>query len=325
MQLYQIRKYTSADYTTWNDFISQAKNATFLFHRDFMEYHQERFEDYSLIVEDEKGWVAVLPANKVGVELHSHQGLTYGGLVLQPNFKIEKALLVVKSILQTLYVSGFKTLIIKELPPIYCNFFSDELKYVLFLVEANLVRRDTLAVIDLKQPLLLSKDRKEGVKRGVKNQLIVQEETDFSSFWNSILIPNLKEKHDVKPVHSLTEITLLKERFPKQIRQFNVYKNDQLLGGTTIFESQKVAHSQYISASDSKNELGTLDFLHHHLLTTIFKEKQYFDFGISNEAQGKKLNAGLSYWKESFGAHCVTQDFYEVNVAHFTKLEGVLV
>jgi hypothetical protein len=47
---YTVRRYTSEDFALWNAFISTAKNATFLFHRDFMEYHSDRFEDYSLLV-----------------------------------------------------------------------------------------------------------------------------------------------------------------------------------------------------------------------------------------------------------------------------------
>lgn len=323
MSQFKIRKYTSHDYLTWNNFIDQAKNATFLFHRDFMEYHQDRFEDHSLIVEDEKGWMAVLPANKVDNVLYSHQGLTYGGLVLKETVKLEKVILIFKTLLQELHLNGFNSLVIKELPFIYSSSFSDDWKYCMFLVEAKLLRRDTLSVIDLGNEIKLTSGRKEGVKRGVKNELTIKEE-GFSAFWNSILIPNLQEKHQTKPVHSLSEIELLKSRFPSQIRQFNVYKNEELVGGTTIFESKKVAHAQYISANSFKNEYGTLDFLHHHLITKVFQQKCYFDFGVSNENGGHNLNGGLSYWKESFGAHTVTQDFYEVEVDKYTKLEGII-
>lgn len=325
VQQYLIRKYTSADYSIWNDFINQAKNATFLFHRDFMEYHHDRFEDYSLIVEDEKGWLAVLPANRVGEEVFSHQGLTYGGLVFKGDLKLEKVLLIFKSILQQLHISEIKTLHIKELPFIYSDYFSDELKYALFLAEAKLSRRDTLAVIDLSKEIKLASGRMEGVKRGIKNELIIKEENDFTSFWNLVLIPNLINKHHANPVHSLEEISNLKQKFPLNIRQFNVYKENEIVGGTTIFESKKVAHSQYISVSSSKNEYGTLDFLHHYLMTEVFKDKAFFDFGISNEEQGRKLNGGLSFWKESFGAKIVTQDFYQVQTENYIQLEQVIV
>lgn len=324
MQNYTIRKYTQSDYAPWNDFITQAKNATFLFHRDFMEYHQNRFEDYSLIIESEKEWVAVLPANRVANEVFSHQGLTYGGLVFKENLKLEKVLSMVKELLQSLHLSGFKSLVIKLIPDIYSDFFFKEMDYALFLVDSKLIRRDTLAVIDLTKNYQLSKNRIEGVNRGAKNQLIIKEETDFSSFWNSILIPNLRTKHQANPVHSLAEITYLKAKFPSNIRQFNVYKDNELVGGTTIFESKNVAHSQYISANSFKNEYGTLDFLHHFLITEVFKHKNYFDFGTSNEEHGRKLNGGLSYWKQSFGANILTQDFYEVQTENYSKLEQVI-
>ena len=289
-----------------------------------MEYHQDRFDDYSLIVEDEKGWVAVLPANRVGNELFSHQGLTYGGLVYKDSLKLEKVLSVFKSVLKMLQANGINKLAIKLIPTIYCDFFSDELNYALFLTEAKLTRRDTLAVLDLSKEIKLSKNRKQGIRRGIKNQLIIKEENDFTSFWNLVLIPNLINKHQANPVHSLEEISNLKQKFPLNIRQLNVYKENEIVGGTTIFESKKVAHTQYISAITNKNEYGTLDFMYHHLMTEVFKHKVFFDFGISNEEQGRKLNGGLSYWKESFGANIVTQDFYEVDTANFTKLEQVI-
>ena len=155
--------------------------------------------------------------------------------------------------------------------------------------------------------------------------LVVKEETHFDLFWNEILIPNLAETHDAKPVHSLKEIESLQQKFPKQIRQFNVYHDGKIVAGTTIFETKNVAHSQYISGNSDKNILGSVDFLHEHLLTTVFKNKKYFDFGISNENQGKNLNEGLSYWKESFGANIIVQDFYEVQTTNFHLLEHVLV
>ena len=54
MKNYSVKQYQEKDYASWNAFIGQAKNATFLFHRDFMEYHKDRFEDYSLMIFDMK-------------------------------------------------------------------------------------------------------------------------------------------------------------------------------------------------------------------------------------------------------------------------------
>jgi hypothetical protein len=323
---YKITRYQPEHKTQWDDFVRTAKNATFLFYRDFMEYHSDRFEDHSLLVFKEEKLVAIIPANITGNTLHSHHGLTYGGLVLSPKTKLEQSLQIFSEVLKFLSENGIETLEIKTLPHIYPDLPSEEIKYLLFITEAQLTRRDVLSVVDLKSPFKISSGRMEGVKRGEKNLLQIQEVKLFDDFWNAILIPTLSEKHGAKPVHSLDEITLLHQRFPGNIRQFNVYHNNKIVAGTTVFESKNVAHSQYIAAAgNDKNQLGSLDFLHHHLLTEVFKDKKYFDFGISNENNGRNLNRGLSFWKEGFGAGAVTQDFYAVATKNHTKLQHVLV
>ncbi|MBK9224534.1 MAG: hypothetical protein IPO23_07735 [Flavobacterium sp.] len=92
MKKYTIKRYESKDYKNWNAFINKAKNATFLFHRDFMEYHKDRFEDYSLIVLDGNKWVAILPANRVGNTVHSHQGLSCGTIIVLDSIRIKEYL-----------------------------------------------------------------------------------------------------------------------------------------------------------------------------------------------------------------------------------------
>ncbi len=194
----------------------------------------------------------------------------------------------------------------------------------MFLAKAQLLRRDTLAVLDLSLQNNLSKLRKRSIRKGISNDFLIKEVDDFEDFWNEILIPNLAQKHQAKPVHSLEEITKLKAMFPENIRQFNVYQNGIIVAGTTIFETSTVAHSQYISGKEDKNELGGIDYLFFQLISETFKNKRFFDFGISNENQGRKLNDGLSYWKESFGASTIVHDFYEVETSNYSLLDTVL-
>jgi hypothetical protein len=322
---YSVRIYQKNDYENWNAFIGKAKNATFLFHRDFMEYHSDRFQDYSLIVLHKEKWVAVLPANVLGNEVFSHQGLTYGGLVYNEKVKLASVIGIFKSVLSFLNENKIEKLQLKLIPSIYHQKPAEELNYALFLVEAQLFRRDSMAVIDLSKKNILSKLRKRSIQKGISNDFVIREEEDFEDFWNKILIPNLAKKHQAKPVHSLQEITKLKALLPKNIRQFNVLENGIIIAGTTIFESENVAHCQYISGDEVKNELGGLDLLFHYLITEVFKNKRFFDFGISNENQGRKLNNGLSYWKESFGASIIVHDFYEVKSINYKLLDNVLI
>lgn len=44
----EIHRYTAAYHRDWNDFVSESSNGTFLFLREYMEYHADRFTDYSL-------------------------------------------------------------------------------------------------------------------------------------------------------------------------------------------------------------------------------------------------------------------------------------
>lgn len=290
-----------------------------------MEYHQDRFQDFSLVVTDENENIkAILPANRVGDTVFSHQGLSYGGLVINHKTKLSDFIILFKEVLKFLNTNEINNFEVKVLPVIYSDFPSDELEYLAFLCKANLTRKDTLSVIDLNSNYKYSHGRKQEISKAKALGFEVREVNNFDAFWNEILIPNLAEKHQAKPVHSLTEITLLKEKFPKNIRQFNVYLDNKIVGGTTIFETSTVAHSQYISGKNNAETNLSLDFLHHHLITEVFQNKKYFDFGISNENQGQNLNSGLLFWKESFGARTITQSFYKFDTKSYEKLNSVL-
>ena len=290
-----------------------------------MDYHSHRFHDFSLLIFNKNKLVALLPANKVNNVLHSHQGLTYGGLIYEKGIKTTDIINVFAHILKYLNDNNIVSLTIKELTSIYLHSQTNNpLNYLIFKSKGVLKRVDMHSVLDLKNKNY-SNSRKEGIKRGKKHNLKVEETNDFDLFWNSILIPNLKDKHNLSPVHSLEEITLLKSRFPNNIRQFNVLYNHQIVGGTTIFETSNVAHCQYISGNSYKNELGSLDFLHHFLIEDIYNEKSFFDFGTSNINDGENVNEGLQFWKEGFGARSISQCFYEVSTLNFKLLENILI
>lgn len=325
MTKYTVKKYHKTDYKIWNAFIAQSKNATFLFHRDFMEYHKDRFDDFSLLVYEDQKLISVLPANKVSEIVYSHQGLTYGGLVYKDQTRLATVIAVFQALLFFLKENKFQKLYFKTLPSLYHLKPADEILYALFLTEAKLVRRDSLSVINLSQENTTSKIRKRGFQKAMSNQLIIKEEGHFDLFWNEILIPNLDKKHNAKPVHSIEEMKYLKTYFPENIHQFNVYSKDKIVAGTTVFETDTAAHCQYISKNENQENLGSLDYLFHYLIQERFVKKRFFDFGISNENQGRHLNEGLSYWKESFGASTIIHDFYEVETSNYNKLNGIFV
>ncbi|MBT8254199.1 MAG: GNAT family N-acetyltransferase [Bacteroidia bacterium] len=307
----------------WDKFISKAKNATFLFCRDFMDYHADRFIDHSLLIFKDENLICVFPANENNKEIGSHDGLTYGGPIVGKDIRLPDAMKCFQSILQYYDDLGFDKMIVKSLPKIYHKMPGDEVDYLLFKVGAQLIRTDCLSVVKPGN-VNYSRSRKEGIRRGKKNGLRVEESQELDNFWRAILIPNLREKHKSDPVHSLDEISQLKSLFPESIRQFNVYnKNNQIVAGTTIFESDRVVRAQYISGNADKNSLGSLDLLHDHLLKKAFNNKDYFDFGKSNENEGQTINEGLLFWKEGFGARTIAHNYHVINPADHVKLNGI--
>ena len=323
--MYTITRYSKNDHDQWNAFVQASKNGTFLFDRNFMEYHADRFEDHSILIFKDKKLKALLPANVVAGVAYSHQGLTYGGLILDFKIHLSDVIAIMGQVLQYFYNAGITKLVVKCIPPIYHKVPAQEMEYALFLANAKLIRRDSLSVIEYDAAIGFSTSRKQGIKRGLDNGLQIIEDDNFSLFWAEILLPNLQKKHNAVPVHSLDQILSLKERFPKNIRQFNMYHEGRIVAGTTIFETETLAHAQYISGNDDRTLLGSVDYLYGHLIETVFAHKKYFDFGTSNEGQGQKLNGGLSFWKESYGARTLIQDFYEADTANFSLLDNVII
>lgn len=324
MNKFTVIKYHPDYFDVWNNFIQNSKNATFLFHRNFMEYHAHRFTDFSLMVFKKSKLVALLPANLYSNTVYSHQGLTYGGLVLKNDMKFSEVLEVFSSLLSFLNNENISFLEIKLMPSMYCSLPSDELSYLLFLLQAELIKKENLSVVNQSYKIAISNNRLEGVKRGIKHNLKIEESNNFDGFWNTILIPNLNKKHGVMPVHSLNEIKQLHNKFPDNIKQYNVYHEGNLVAGTTMFITKNVAHCQYISGNQDKNILGSLDFLFEKLVNEVFADKLFFDFGSSNENNGRTINKGLQFWKEGFGARTVVQEFFKVKTANYKLLNSVM-
>ena len=176
-------------------------------------------------------------------------------------------------------------------------------------------------MIDYQNKLRFQKNRREGINKAKRKGLLVKVDGDYEKFWNEILIPNLKEKFNPSPVHSLDEIKILAARFPKHIKQVNVYQDDKIVAGTTLFLTKNVVHPQYISGNENKNELGSLDLLMNDVFDHFKEGRNYFSFNTSSEENGKLLNEGLLFWKESYGARPLIFNNYEINTDTYRTLE----
>jgi hypothetical protein len=201
----------------------------------------------------------------------------------------------------------------KPVPHIYHSIPAEEDLYALFRNSAALVRRDVSTSIYAGAKTAMSDRRKRGIKKALKHGIDVRVSSDFTTYM-TIVKKILNRKYDADPVHSAGEMEMLSGQFPENIRLFAAYGGSEMLAGVIIYESSNVAHVQYIAASDAGKDSGALDAVFDCLINKHYTEKKYFDFGISNEDEGRYLNIGLITQKEEFGARAIVYDTYEIGV-----------
>jgi hypothetical protein len=315
----EIVKFESSYKSRWDDFVSKSKNGSFLFYRDYMEYHSDRFTDSSLLFFEDDVLIAVMPANVSGAVLHSHEGLTFGGVISNKQMRIALMLELFDSLMTYLDQQRITTLDYKAIPHIYHLVPAEEDLYALFRYDARLVRREVSSAIRFDKPIGFSKGKKWSIKQARKNAVTIERTNDFEAFM-SIEEEVLRSKYNVKPTHTSSEIASLAQKFPENIKLFAAYKDEMMLGGEIIYESKPVAHAQYAASSEIGKKMAATDLLLDFVITQYSTGKKYFDFGISTEKGGAYLNRGLTAHKEGFGARAITYDTYKVDVARSNPL-----
>ena len=315
---YRVERYTPERQSAWDCFVDGSRNGTFLHKRGYMDYHQHRFTDHSLMFYRNEQLAAILPAHIKENDFCSHNGLTYGGLLL-PNDTTTEAVLNIFDALQRYLLSNTTAtrIIYKPTPHIYHSYPCEEDLYALFRNGATLAERKVSSAITLNKALPISGRRK--LTNSVKNSLRIIESDNFSLFWH-ILKERLQEKYNVAPVHSIEEITLLKSRFPENIKLYCVADdNGNTLGGVVLFVTRSVVHMQYSATTEEGRRISALDYLYEELTQKHFADKEYFDFGISVEDGGRYLNSGLIAYKERLGGRAVVYDTYIIDIKNCGK------
>lgn len=321
---------------TWDAFVESSKNGTFLLKRNFMDYHSDRFFDCSLLVYagispdgefkesglTTKDLVAVFPANwdKENRTVHSHQGLTYGGLLVLPEVTQKEVIDMMQAILQYYrdYMQAVR-LVYKPIPYIYSSLPSGEELYALFRAGARLTRRLVSTCVSMRNPMKMATLRMRQARKAVDHGFYIDRiiEGDIETlreYW-TLLEGVLEKYHNARPTHTLQEMALLMSQFPKNIRPYIVRHEKRIVAGVVVFECRKVAHVQYIASGEEGRTYGALDLLFRHLINERYKQFDYVDFGTSNEDGGRYLNEGLIHQKEGFGGRAVCYDTYEVNIS----------
>ena len=312
----KIIRYTPSHKSQWDQFVNESKNGTFLHLRDYMDYHSDRFEDFSLLcVDDKNNLLAILPANIKHSTLYSHQGLTYGGWIIPTKDVTATTMLEIWDTMMLFFKqNNIDSFIYKTIPHIYHRYPAEEDLYAIFRhngqIKSSLI--STTLPLDDSQ-LRFNENARRGIKNAIANDVTIEQTCDFSPFW-SVLSQMLSEQYNTTPVHSLEEIELLHSRFPNNIKLFVAIHNGEIIAGTLIFFTHTVAHAQYIAASPKGKELKALPLVFDHIIKNECGGCKYFDFGTSNEDGGWLLNEGLITQKCGMGGRGIIYNTFEIKI-----------
>ena len=310
----KIELYKNSNKNNWDDFVANSKNGTFLFFRDYMQYHQDRFQDFSLMIYENDKLIALLPANIMDDVCYSHMGLTYGGLVTDMKMKAPRMLNIFIAMKDFLAQNKIIKLVYKVIPAIFHKYPAEEDLYALFSNDAILIRRDISSTILQSENIAFERARKRQITKAVSSNLAIKETNDYESFF-AIVSELLDEKYNVKPVHNASEMQILSKRFPDNIKLFGCYDGKQMISGSVIYITENVVHAQYIFSSKHGKLIGANDFMNNFLIKEKYNDKKYFNFGISTTNNGRSLNQDLIAQKEMFGSRAICFDWYELNIS----------
>lgn len=313
-----VQDFDPADAEAWDAFCGDSVQGTLLHTRRYLSYHGKRFRDRSLVVRREGDWAAVFPAAENPDDpgcIVSHPGITYGGLVHRGDARGEHAIEILRSVLAHYAAAGARRLLYKAVPAIYHRRPASDDTYALTHLGARLVRRDLSCAINLADAYPLGSRRRRGVRRAQSAGLRIERGPDhLAAFWR-VLSENLAERHGVRPVHDLAEISLLAERFPEAIRCIVATDGADVVAGTLLYDTPTVSHAQYIASSPRGFEASALDAVFADAIALARQSgRRYFDFGISTEQGGTILNAGLYQFKSEFGGGGIVHDYYQIDL-----------
>ena len=311
----KARLFLPDDAARWVEFCARAHGATFLHSRRFLSYHQDRFDDRSIVIEDDGGWLGVIPAARHPAEhdvVVSHPGITYGGILHHGRLRGGEMLAALGAAATLWHAAGFSRLQYKAVPYIYQRAPAQEDLYALFRAGARRYRCDLSSCIDLHHRLPVSERRGRARAKALRaGAQITAGNQHMRALWD-LLEDNLRRRHRTQPVHTLAEITTLATRFPDRLRVIVALVDGKIEAGILLFLTDRVAHAQYIASSERGHEVNALDpVLESAIEESRLDGRRYFDFGISTENQGRALNEGLNRFKNEFGAGGVAHEFYE--------------
>jgi len=308
-----VEKYEPRMQEEWDEFVDNSYNGTIFHKQRFLLYHRPyRFKDKSLVFKRKDSIISVFPAADIDNCLNSHPGTSFGGPVFAYS-GIKTVLGVIDQIIKYAKDNEFKSIIMRLPPNIVKEYPIEAVEFALFYsgFKIDIMELGTCVPLGIIYPIY---NHYQAAHKANKKGVCIRESNDFDIFWE-ILRENLK-RHDTTPTHTIVEIEKLRKLFPNDIKLFAAYLDGKMISGTVIFVNNNASFETfYIAQNYEYQDYRSVNLLIIKVMEwATYHGYRFMNFGISTEDNGKKLNLGLSKFKEGFGGCDVVRKIYKMEL-----------
>jgi hypothetical protein len=289
-----------------------------MFERGYMEYHGGRFSDASVLFERSGRLIAILPAHRLEDPVTrqrvfaSHEGLSFGGFIVSPSMHQALMEAIFDAFLSYLRSKGFHKLRYRRIPSVYDATMGEEDLWQLHQSGAAIVDCKVGACLRVGQKSEASESFRRTLRRARRAGVTTGQWDDVSAFY-TLLTRWLQKRYQSGPVHTIEELRLLWERFPKNMFIHAAWKDGDVVAANLFFVAKHCLRLQYSANTAEGLRLGGDHSLIDALVSGL-PEGKWFDFGTSMTPTGDLKNS-LHAFKESCGARMMLVKTYELPLA----------
>lgn len=310
--------------STWDYFIDRTINGTVFHKLGFLSYHTDRdFHPMHLMLiqkTHEIGCVSFdidLSGDKG--EARSPYGGSYGWICWTQKPDAKTCLECTGLITDLLRNKGIINIYATPPPCIYYQGYEAGIEMALLSFNGTLKERQITSVVDLNSFKKRGMDSCQGrcrtaYKKAVKKGLAINKEPKMEDFY-AILLEN-KSRRGALPTHSLEDLMLIKQRFPRELIINTAELDGKPIGGIAYFKANAQAcllfYVCHLTNFDQYNSPTLL--IMDALGETTREGFRFFDLGTTCAQYNMQEKLSLFSFKESFGTYGVFRDTYIVTI-----------
>jgi len=306
----------------WESIVAESNNGTIYHSQSFLNYHPKgRFHNFHHLISLKGRTCCVIPGaiiqSDAGKTFSSYPGASFGGFVVPEDFGLLEVDQIIVSFLDYLKAEGFKRAEI-TLPPVFCSRRqNNHADFFLSREGFGFKKREITSVITLRYPdgdilKTFSGSCRRAIKKSMAEGVDVRNDDSEHAYKNyyRILEQNLSLRHNVKPVHTVSEMMDIKHRFPDQVFLQAAYHQDKMIGGIWMIKVNRDASvAFYISHDQTYQHLRPVNLLYYETIRQAVSWGQtYYDLGLFTV--NMQPNYGLGRFKENFGAQGMFRDYF---------------